>query len=738
MENSAEPSPKAAFWHAVNRVDKSKINSKWIAFRNSMAVALPLGIGIALGNPLAAVAITTGALNVSYSDGIDPYPRRARRMLSWSLLGALAVFTGSVTGKYHWAALLVAAAWAFVAGMCAAISTKAGDLGLNTLVALLVFAARGAMPLRGALITAALVLAGGLLQSFFALLLWPIRRYEPERRAIAKVYVDLALELKPQSDALLSGSLTAQSPQVQDALSALGKDHTLEGERFRLLFDQADCIRLSAFMVSRLRPELKYEERKHGASNENGASAKNATEWIDQLLETSSKLLDCVGASLASGHGTGDRSSTLAALEKLVEAAHALEPSALGHEIASAFDVLAGQLRAASELADHSTAEGLEGFAERETSHPWKLQVASWIATLRANLDPRSAFFRHAVRLSVCVAAADAIGRAISWERSYWIPMTVAVILKPDFTTTFSRGVLRLAGTFAGLIFATILYHALPGGAWRQLILVGIFTYFLRWLGPANYGVFSFAISGLIVFLIAATGVAPTQVVALRGLNTAAGGVLALIAYALWPTWERTQVADALAEMLDASRLYLQALLQRFSSGPDSDDVLNNRRNDWRRSRSNAEASVDRVSSEPRITARKLNCLTSILASSHALMHAMIGLEAGVIGLEAGGIGLEAGGMGPEAGGLLAPVDDCSQPFEKFTHDVEFTLYFLSAALRGSPTAVETLPKLREDHRRMVETRNSFSPTAQFVLIETDRITVSLNTLREQVMKYLS
>ncbi len=712
MISPAEPSSKTALWRTVNRIDKNKINSKWIAFRNSMAVAVPLGIGIALGKPLGAVAITTGALNVSYSDGTDPYARRARRMLSWSLLGAFAVFTGSVTGRYHWAALLVAAAWAFIAGMCAAISTKAGDLGLNTLVALIVFAARGAMPLRGALITAGLVLGGGLLQTCFALLLWPIRRYEPERRAIAKVYSGLSQELKPESNALLSAALTTPSTQVQDTLSALGKDHSLEGERFRLLFDQADRIRLSAFMVSRLRPELRHEERK------NGVPPEHAAQWIDELLDTASKLLSDIGECLTSGHCVGEEKSMLTKLDQLVEAAHAFQPmSPVGQEIACAFDVLVGQLRAAAELANHSTIEGLQGFAEREASHPWKLQVASWVATLRANLDPRSAFFRHAVRLAACVAVADEIARAIGWERSYWIPMTVAVILKPDFTTTFSRGVLRLAGTFTGLIFATILYHALPASAWRQLILVGAFTYVMRWIGPANYGVFSVAISGLVVFLIAATGIAPAQVVVLRGVNTAAGGILALIAYALWPTWERTQVADTIAEMLDASRLYLQALLERFNNaGPAAEDALNDRRNDWRRSRSNAEASVDRVSSEPGMTAARLSCLTSILASSHALMHAMIGLEAGA---------------------LQAPVRQPSDAFAKFTQDVEFTLYFLSAALRGSTAAVETLPKLREDHRRLVETRNALSPTDQFVIIETDRITVSLNTLREQVMKCL-
>ncbi|MGI8960199.1 MAG: hypothetical protein ACR2IV_10650 [Bryobacteraceae bacterium] len=145
MADTPEPRPRTAFWRTITRLEKSKINT-WIALRNSLGVALPLAIGIAIGEPLGAVAITTGALNVSFSDGDDPYAQRARRMLAWSFLGAVAVFTGSITGKYHWAAILVVAAWAFAAGMLVSIGTRAGDLGLNTLVALVVFAARGIAP----------------------------------------------------------------------------------------------------------------------------------------------------------------------------------------------------------------------------------------------------------------------------------------------------------------------------------------------------------------------------------------------------------------------------------------------------------------------------------------------------------------------------------------------------------------------------------------------------------------
>lgn len=713
MADTLEPRPTAALWRHIARLEKSKINTG-IAFRNALGVALPLGIGIAIGQPLGGVAIATGALNVSYSDGRDPYSQRARRMLAWSVLGAIAVFIGSVTGKYHWAAVVVAAAWAFVAGMLVSISSRAGDLGLNTLVTLIVFAARGALSPINALIAALLVLAGGFLQTCLALLLWPIRARQPERQALGQLYLDLSRDINPHSGKLSSLPLSTASTQAQDIRSALARDHSPEGERYRLLFDQGERIRLSSFMLERLRQTLRHEEL------QNAPDRREAVECVDQLIETASNLLQRVGKALSKDEPIKGRPDLLRELDVLFQKAHCRKSDSdplLSNEISSAIDTLAGQLRAVLDLAQHATPEGLAEFEKHEAAKLWKLQLRNWLATLRANLHFNSPAFRHAVRLSVCVAVGDAIGRAISWERSYWLPMTMAVVLKPDFTSTFSRGVLRLVGTFTGLILATALYHVFPQSPLTQLLLVGIFTFLFRSIGPANYGVFSVSISGLIVFLIAATGVSPEEVVVQRAVNTAAGGILALIAYALWPTWERTQVWEVAAEMLDACRLYFQTIVERFErDDPSLESRLDETRQALRLARSNAEASADRVSAEPGITAEHLDCLMSILAHSHALMHAMMALEAGLIGLK-------PSSPPPE--------------FRAFAHDVEFTLHFLAAALRGSSAATQTLPKLREDHTRLLEARERFSPAYEFVLIETDRLTTALNTLREQVTRCL-
>ena len=703
MAAGAEPSPASAFWRTVQKIDKSKINNRWMALRNSLAVAVPLAIGIALSNPLGGVAVATGALNVSFSDGRDPYFRRARRMMTWSLLGAVAVFVGCVSGNSDTAAILVVAFWALLAGMLIAVGQSAGDLGLNTLVALIVFAGRGETTLRGAVNTGLLVLAGGLLQSSFCLAFWPVRRYDPERRALRHVYLALAKEVDPDSDLDAPTPLDPLSADEQDAISALGNDHTVEGERFRLLFDQVDRLRLSTYLLVRLRDQLGERD------NQRSEAEGDAADLLDDVLRATAKLLSELGGQLVQKSET-DLPWLSAELRRLSETAHEQKrggAARLGGAIASGIDVLAGQLRLAVQLMERAELDET-GKADKRVNLPsFGVKFSSWTATLRANLDLRSAVCRHAIRMSLCIAAAEWIERSIGWQRAYWLPMTVAVILKPDFTSTFSRGVLRLLGTLSGLVLATALFHILPVSALTQLLLVGAFTFCLRYWGPANYGIFTLSVSGLVVFLIAATGISPGEVVVARAVNTVAGGLLALLAYAIWPTWERTQVSDGFAEMIDASRLYLQGVFGRQDTG---------RRLEWQRARSNVEASVDRVISEPGITALKRDTLLSMLASSHALMLAIVGFEAGMLHLQ------------PPA---------MTEVLQTFVHDVDLTLYLLAQALRGSKLAGDGLPQLREDHRRLVEARRNIPQGDDYVLAETDRITVSLNTLREQVMRYV-
>src|SRR5206468_3903645 len=125
-------------------------------------------------------------------------------------------------------------------------------------------------------------------------------------------------------------------------------------------------------------------------------------------------------------------------------------------------------------------------FETREARRPWWLRFGGTIATLRANLSLNSTAFRHALRLAACIGASELLGGMLGWQRTYWMPMTIAIVLKPDFSSTFSRGVLRLAGTFVGLLFMTALFHWITPGPDLEVLLIAGTVFILRAYGNTN------------------------------------------------------------------------------------------------------------------------------------------------------------------------------------------------------------------------------------------------------------
>ena len=538
-----------SFWHRVLQFQKEKI-APWIALRNTLGFALPLAAGIALGSIPAALIASIGALNVSYSDSHDPYLQRARRMLAASALVGLAVFAGAVCGNHQVLAVPVAGAWAFAAGMLVALSTTAADLGIMSLVTLVVFAAKPLRP-ESAALSSGLAVGGGLLQTALALAFWPIRRYVPERRALAGLYAELARAAVAQPDVREAPPASAQSTEAQTALASLAGDYSIEGERYRMLLSQAERARLGLFALGRLRVRIARE-----------APASAAAGLLERYLEVAARVLQSIGDALVAPQPSQSARAQLDELQALAEQLRAAEAPLPDARLQ--MDAITGQLRSALELTASTTVAGLAAFVRQEVRRPWRLRLAGTLATLRANLSLRSAACRHALRLATCVALGDAVGRSFALHRSYWLPMTVAIVLKPDFASTFSRGVLRLVGTFAGFICATALFHLLPAAPAAQTAAIASLMFVLRCWGPANYGIFVTAVTGMIVLLIAMAGVSPKEAIAARGFNTAIGGAIALAAYWLWPTWERTRVQDAMAQMLDAYREYFRAIRESY------------------------------------------------------------------------------------------------------------------------------------------------------------------------------
>jgi len=144
--------------------------------------------------------------------------------------------------------------------------------------------------------------------------------------------------------------------------------------------------------------------------------------------------------------------------------------------------------------------------------------------------------------------------------RGYWIPMTVVVVLKPNFGGTLHRAVQRITGTVAGALLAALFLWFIKDTWWLLglLALLSFATLTLRW---ANYVAFSLALTPMIMVMLNLSHPGTVTDSFLRILHTIIGGVLAIVAgYLLFPLWERSKLPSQLAEAYLTTSLFLQAL----------------------------------------------------------------------------------------------------------------------------------------------------------------------------------
>ena len=691
--------PIRAFWGVLTRFEAQKIIPQ-VAVRNTIGFICAVVLGTILDSPSTGVVAGLGALNTCYSDGVDPYLIRARRMLIATLLSGAAVVLGALSGHSNFAAVSMATAWAFAAGMLVALGTTAADMGVVTLVTVVVFAAKPLAPIE-ALQAGAVAMGGGLIQTLLSTFLWPLRRYEPERRIIAAIYDGLSAVAKAPPPGAKAPPMTGQISDAQDSLAPLAREHSVEAERHVFLLVQAERIRLSVLNAGRLQRRLQRD---------GGTEAANS---LGEILTAASVAIQLIGRQLLDGDSAEklqaamqQLNTTLIQFQAITHAGGSAFFAALLRDARHQSGALRSQIRSAAFAATTTSEHGFSRGTVAAEHEPWRLRYEGYRARLLANLSLDSTIFRHAVRMAVCLAIGDIIGRGIALQRTYWIPMTIAIVLKPDFTSTFARGVLRIGGTMAGLIVATLLFHFVHTGFTTDIVLMAVFTLLLRWAGPANYGIFVMAISALVVLLVAVTGVAPSTVIAPRALNTAIGGSLALIAYAIWPTWEKTQTRAALADMLDCYRDYTQAVLGAWQGG--STAVIDRIRTKGRRARSNAQASVDRMTGEPGITAKQATALNAILVHSHSFVHAIMAMESHL---------------------YRQRRDATPSWMASFAHSVDQALLTLSEVTRGGATPGTRLARLD------VSTPEPGTGGNELLETEADRVRTSLRSLSEELAK---
>lgn len=570
-----------------------------VALRNAAAVAIPLAVGVATGHEGIGIGIAAGALDTMFSDQPGPYQQRLQRLFLAALAAGGAALLGFLVGGHPLSLSLATAVLGFFGGMLVIFGPDIARVGMTSML-LLVITAATPLPVGQAIGASLLIFAGGMLLALFSIAAWPLQRYRPERQALAEVYRGLAIlaAQPPGRD--------TEAPALSDAMTNL--QHTLLGrfhargramEAFRVLLDIAERIRLELITMQ----EIGWE----------GSLPRMIRADAARVLRGVARALD----------EAGPPTRAQAALKTLQASEQALfgqaEPSFASNHV----HALSGQLAAAVRNANWAGSRGEIRAETAESSLPAPLRSGSALAAMRANMIPQSIAFRHAVRCAVVLTLAVAISRYAHLPHGYWLPMTAAIVLRPDFGATLNFGLLRVVGTVLGLVLTTLVLRFTPDAPWAHIAVLAILCVGFRYLATAHYGIAVAALTGTVVILLSFEGVESAAAMTDRVLNTVLGSAMALVAYVLWPSWERTRARAALADMFDGYAAYLATL-----AGPTPPRERRDARTLSRTARTNAQASLDRMRSEPATPVHLMEMAQTLFANGNRLARTAMTLEA--------------------------------------------------------------------------------------------------------------
>lgn len=161
--------------------------------------------------------------------------------------------------------------------------------------------------------------------------------------------------------------------------------------------------------------------------------------------------------------------------------------------------------------------------------------VAGIRARLAGRLDARNVFVRHGVRLAIVIGIAMLVAGVNHEPHAYWLPMTVAWMTKPDQNGTDERIVQRVLGTIAGILVAALIVDVLHAGPLAIVVVAGVGMALSVLFMQANYPVAVIGVTVMVVSLLTFDGDPVGQTMAFRIILTVAAGVLAFLAFYVWP-----------------------------------------------------------------------------------------------------------------------------------------------------------------------------------------------------------
>ncbi len=236
------------------------------------------------------------------------------------------------------------------------------------------------------------------------------------------------------------------------------------------------------------------------------------------------------------------------------------------------------------------------------------------------NLSWSSAAFKHALRVSlVCLIGFMAAKTFSLGHHSYWVLLTIIVILKPGYSLSKQRNYQRLTGTIIGGIIGVLILVFIPNNAIQFVFLV-VFMIGTYSFTRLNYVVSVTLMTPYILILFKFLGVGHLDIVKERIVDTLIGSSIAFIAsYWVFPSWESEQVKESLADVIYANLNYLVKIAESITGSLVNITEYKLARKDVFVKSANLSAMFERMTSEPKSKQRHIKDIHKFVVLNHIL-----------------------------------------------------------------------------------------------------------------------
>lgn len=235
---------------------------------------------------------------------------------------------------------------------------------------------------------------------------------------------------------------------------------------------------------------------------------------------------------------------------------------------------------------------------------------------LRDNLHWRAPVFRFSLRVTMAVAAGLVVAGYLPYaSHSYWILLTIIVILKPNFSMTKQRYNDRLIGTLIGCIIALAILRVVH----EPLVLLAVL--FVSLVASATFVTIKYrytAIAACVQVLVQINLLMPgSTVVGERLVDTVIGGVIASIFSFVLPSWEYRAIPALVENVLNANRRYIAATRDLLLGLTRDDFAYRVERKQFMDSLSALIGSFQRMLDEPKSRHRAVDNLSRFIVQNY-------------------------------------------------------------------------------------------------------------------------